>query len=488
MTEEMDAARKDEVIPLRRTIRRGAGPVLAAALTLLMLSSLFPAQAADTDGQEYIVKYRDSAVRLMGEDSPAPIDVVSEEEMKRLDRAGLLAWYEEDGEAFLLDPAPFAELQGSLSPYYDDAQWNLDMIGADAAFRQGFLGQGVRVGVVDSGVNPHPDFGGRLVAGHNYIEDAPDPDDTADNLGHGTRVAGLIAASGEDGHIGPAPGAQIVPLKVTNEKTVKISAICRAIYDAVDEYDCDVLNLSLGVTEQYESLQEAVDYCEQAGVVVVSAAGNDGNQTMYYPAGYDTVIGVGTVDDGGLYTKSNHNESVFLTAPGKNVRTTHRLGGYTSATGTSFSVAHTAGAAAVLLSIDPALTPGAIRDLMAETARDAGEEGYDEYYGYGILNLGGCVGALTEGETVPADGPCTFLPASGPAAAVRNNTGEVIDCTYILAYYDQEGACQSVETRQLSIPADGIVNIPPPVGTLPFGQFLCRTDTAVPLAPARKSP
>ena len=62
-----------------------------------------------------------------------------------------------------------------------------------------------------------------------------------------------------------------------------------------------------------------------------------------------------------------------------------------------------------------------------------------------------------------------------------------MDCTYILVYYDREGACQDIETRQLSLPANGTVNIPPPDGTRRFGQFLCQTDTAVPLAPARKS-
>lgn len=476
-------------MPLRRANMTGVRPILLAALVLLVLSFLLPARAAGTAGKDYIVKYKDSAAALMGDDSPAPFDVVSEAEMRRLDRAGLLAWYEEDGEAFLLDEEPAGELPESLSPFYDDRQWNQDMIGAEAAFRHGYLGQGVRVGVIDSGVNPHPDFGDRLLEGHNYMEDAADPEETADRYGHGTRVAGLVAASGGSGHIGPAPGARLVPLKVTDEKSIRISAICRAIYGGVDDYHCDVLNLSLGVTRQYESLKEAIAYCEQEGVVVVSAVGNNGNRTFQYPAGYDTVIGMGAVDsDGRLYYHSNCNESVFLTAPGEEVRTTYALGGYTTASGTSFAVPQAAGAAAVLMSADRTLTPQAIRDLMRETAIDAGAEGYDECYGCGILNLGGCVEALTGGAEVPAESPCTFLPASGPAGALRNNTDEAAVCTYILAWYDSAGVCRIAETRQLSIPPEGTVSISPPDGTRSFGQFVCRTDTLIPLAPARKAP
>ena len=386
-----------ERYPVRVSIRRW----LTAALALTVLFAAAPARAAgDADGgTDYIVKYKSAAARLMDGGGGAPFDVVSKAEMERLDRAGLLEWYEPDGYAVLLDPEPDARLMGSVSPYYDDVQWNLDMIGADLAYRQNYLGRGVRVGVLDSGVEPHEYLKDSLVPGHNYMEDASDVSDTGDSYGHGTRVAGLVAAAGEDGYIGVALGAEIVPIKITDGKSVKVSVICRAIYGGIDEYHCDVLNLSLGVTKEYESLREAIDYAEERNVVVVSAAGNGGTQTMYYPARYDTVIGVGSVDsNGATYYRSNHNASVFITAPGVDVRSTAAAGGFLNCTGTSFSVPQAAGAAAVLMGIDPDLTPGGIRDLMSSTASDQGEEGYDEYYGYGVLNLAGCVTALTSGS------------------------------------------------------------------------------------------
>ena len=446
-------------------------------LSLAVLIAWFPPLAA-AGKTDYIVKLKSS---------DRPFALVSAGEMRRLDRAGLLEWAEPDGDAVLL---------GSLSPYYADEQWNLDMIGADAAFRQNCLGQGIRVGVLDSGVNPHPDFGDRLLPGHNYTPDAEDPNDTGDTYGHGTRIAGLIAAAGEEGYVGTAPGAEIVPIKVTDGKSVKISAICAAIYGAIDDYGCSVLNLSMGVQTDYESLREAVAYAEAKGVVVVSAAGNNGTNAVYYPAGYDTVIGVGAVDNSGvLYYHSNHNSGVFLTAPGVDVRSTAFMGGYTASTGTSFAVPQVSGAAAVLLGMDGSLTAGEIRSLLAKTASDSGDEGYDVYYGYGILNLAGCVAALGEappeeepaGPTGPAH-PCSFLPESGPAAFARNDSAEALDCLYLLARYDESGTCLGVTIRRLLIPAGETAVLDPPEGNGTFVQFLCAAETLIPLTAERRSP
>ena len=390
-------------------------------------------------------------------------------------------------DAILFDPDPTGELMGTLSPYYEDAQWGLEMIGADAAYRAGFLGQGVRVGVLDSGVNAHPDLSGRLLQGRCFVPEAADAADTGDSYGHGTRVAGLISAASEDAYLGVAPAAEIVPLKVTDGKNVKISALCAAIRAAIDEYGCKVLNLSMGVRTDFAELREAVAYAEEKNVVVVAAVGNDGGAGIYYPAGYDTVIGVGAVDSSGaLYYHSNYNTSVFLTAPGVGVRSTAAPGGYVLSNGTSFAAPMVSGAAAVLLSMNPDLTPKEIRALFAATAGDAGAPGYDEAYGYGVLNLAGCVTAGA--EPAPAAGePCAFLPEYGPATAVRNNTDAEISCTYLLAVYDASGVCSEVRSVGLTLPPGGTVMVPAPEEGAYFGQFLHDGRTLSPLAAARKS-
>ncbi len=455
----------------------GAGKVLARALAaaaaLAILLAAVPNGAVNATGTDYIVKYKASCAWLMEDD--APFEVVGEAEMKRLRGLGLLEWYEPDGEAVLMDDL-----------FDADAQWNLGMIGAQTAFERGCLGRGVRVGVLDSGVNPHPDFEGRLLEGHNYISDAADADDTADTFGHGTRVAGLLAAAAQTGYVGVAPGAELVPLKVTDENSVKISAVCRAIYGAIDDYGCQVLNLSLGVQTAYEALKEAVDYAEAHDVVVVSAVGNGGTGSAYYPAAYDSVIGVGAVDRSGeVYSRSNRNDSVWITAPGVDVRTTAYRGGYTASTGTSFAVPQVSGAAAVLLGADASLCPAELRALLAGTAADRGAEGYDTAYGYGILDLGSALDALGSAKNAER---LRFAPESGPATALQNETDAAVECTYLLAYYGADGVCRSVQTRTLTVPAHGSAAVPAPEGERSFGQFVYETDTMVPLAKERKGP
>ena len=213
---------------------------------------------------------------------------------------------------------------------------------------------------------------------------------------------------------------------------------------------------------------------------MVAAAGNKGNTSVYYPAAYDSVIGVGAVDrDGNWYYHSNHNGSVFLTAPGVEVKTAGQRGGYVIKTGTSFSTPFVTAAAAVVLSIDDSLTPAELRQVLSETASDQGGEGWDEYYGYGILDITGCVTALA-GDP---DAPCAF---SG-AATLRNYTDTDLDCAYVLAEYDEAGRCLNIQIWEYTVPAHGSVKIAPPEEHTIYGQFVYETATLTPLANARKS-
>ena len=360
------------------------------------------AESAIVSDADYIVCYREDSVHDRNaertEDSSVPFDVVDGRELRHLLQEDSLEWFEEDGEAVLLED--------SDDPPAEDISWNLAMICADDASLGSYRGQGVRVGVIDSGVRSHPDLAANLLPGCNYITGTGDPENTTDNYGHGTKVAGLLAASGGDSRIGAAPEASIVPLKCTDGKSVKISTICRAIYGGIDDFGCEVLNLSLGVKTDYQSLREAIAYAAEKDVVVVSAVGNGGTRTEYYPAAYKTVIGVGSVDrTESWYDRSNYNNSVFVMAPGVDVLSTSRFGGYEEGTGCSFAVPQVSAAAAVMRSIDPSLSVEKVMQILSETARDKGSAGYDQYYGYGILNIGACVEALAGGGDDPPDPP-----------------------------------------------------------------------------------
>ena len=280
----------------------------------------------------------------------------------------------------------------------ESTHWSIAMTGADTACARGYRGQNVRIGVIDSGINPHPDLAGNLTDGHNYITDAADPNDTSDAYGHGTRVAGLLATV--------APEATIVPLKITNSGSVNVTQLCRAIYGAVDNYGCDVLNLSLGVPYERESLREAIAYAAEKGVTVVAATGNDGTSERYYPAAYDSVIGVCAVDSAGAVSvHSNHNESVMIAAPGVQVRTTGHRGGYVTESGCSFAVPYVSAAVAILKSADGSLPNKEIMRILSETATDRGITGRDEYYGFGIVNIAACLEAILPSDPVPTPAP-----------------------------------------------------------------------------------
>lgn len=374
---------------------------LALFCVLLLAAAWIWRGAGEAECKEdavYLVRTKENA------ENGVPFEVTDGAGLRTLLDADSILWYEEDGEVDLLD-VPAA---GSDEFYYEEYQWNLPMLGAD--FARGYCGQGVRVGVLDSGVNPHPDLADRLLPGHNYIENAKHPDDTTDEFGHGTKVAGLIAGSGEHGCIGAAPMAEIVPLKCTDGQSVKVSVLCSAIYGAIDDYGCNVLNLSLGVSTDYQALADAAAYAAEKNVVMVAGVGNDGSGKLYYPAQYDSVIGVGAVDrDGAWFSESNHNETVFLTAPGSEVRTTYYRGGYCLANGCSFAVPQVTAACAVLLSMDNTLTPEMIMAALQGSAIDRGSDGYDPYYGWGILNIAGAVESLAGDEEKALSCPWDML-------------------------------------------------------------------------------
>ncbi|MBI4743577.1 MAG: S8 family serine peptidase [Actinobacteria bacterium] len=221
-----------------------------------------------------------------------------------------------------------------------------------------------------------------------------------DDNGHGTHVSGIIGAESDNGQgiAGISYGAKIMPLKAGNSSGILFSEdIIDAIYYAADN-GAKVINMSFGGYYSSTLEQEAIDYARGKGVVIFAAAGNDGNTTMNYPAGYTNVIGVGaTTNQDQRASFSNYNSSVDLTAPGKYIYSTmptysvsmNSLGysqNYDYVSGTSMASPHTAGLAALIISQNPALTPLEIEQAMQNNADDLGVVGRDDYFGYGRIN------------------------------------------------------------------------------------------------------
>ncbi|MBQ7624750.1 MAG: S8 family serine peptidase [Clostridia bacterium] len=474
--------RRSEKIPFRA--------IITFIFALFAFGAVFSSAAGGGESR-YIIKYKESASYLA---RGRHFDVVSEKEMLSLKDKDLLEWYEPDEEIALPDetypPNAVRTLKsGEEEPplsapslYYASDKWDLALINAEPAFRAGALGEGVKVGVIDSGVNKVQFLTDSILPGACYIEGGTEGD-TSDSYGHGTCVAALIAGLSDAGYIGAAPGAKIVPLKVTDGKYLYKSAVCDAIYSGIDDYGCKVLNLSLGITSDSDALREAVSYAAEKGVVMAAAVGNNGSTAVRYPAAYESVIGVGAVDEeGNVYYSSNRNESVFITAPGSNVKTAGKLGGYDYKSGTSFSTPFVSAAAAVMLGLDPELTPEEVATILAETARDAGGAGRDEEYGHGVLDLGACAERLKAEKDPEGDPPCEFISD----VTLVNHTDGDIDCTCFLAGYGEDGSYLGVTSKRFILPARGRVRTDTPKSSY-YGIFLCETESMTPIAKPRKN-
>lgn len=253
----------------------------------------------------------------------------------------------------------------------------------------GAYGSGVKIGVVDSGCAA--DAALPYTEGRNYIDGS---DDCDDNMGHGTSVCGMAAARyGKSGTIGPAHKADIVPLKFIdrddggNTLGGRASHLIKAMLGAVDDYGCDIVNVSAGIWEESQSLEEAVEYILSKGVLIVAAAGNDKGSAYCYPASCDGVVSVASVDSNKEHAYfSDYNDRVTIAAPGSNVTLVSNEGGLRMSSGTSFSSPYVAGIAACILSADPELTPSQVTDILTATAQDLGDPGYDIYYGHGLVD------------------------------------------------------------------------------------------------------
>jgi len=255
-------------------------------------------------------------------------------------------------------------------------------------------GNCIKVAVIDTGISARAIDAEQIVEGYNYIREN---NDTVDEIGHGTAVAGIITSSSHAGLSEMVTGIKLVPLVIqTMDESGKVKKgnpelIARAIRDAIDIYGCRVINLSSGTTLESKPLREAVEYAEEKNAVIISSVGNKNAKnpdTLYYPAAYPTVIGVGSVNKNGRVSSfSQRNSSLTLVALGERIWTVSKNGKALLASGTSYAAAFISGAAAALLHVCPELTAAEVRDILCESATDILETGYDMDSGWGILNL-----------------------------------------------------------------------------------------------------
>lgn len=292
-------------------------------------------------------------------------------------------------------------------------------------------GAGIRVAVIDSGVDAtHPLLRGKVLPGRDLLHG--DPDGRQDCVGHGTAVAGIIAAGSGSDSSGPeaeagsepvirglAPGAWIVPVRVSEQERIGdqiegvqggSAAFARAIAWAASPGGgrAQVINLSLVTSVDDPGVRQAVADAISAGVVVVAATGNDAQQgnPRPFPAAYPGVIGVGAVGaDGVRAAYSQYGDYVDLAAAGDRITVPVPGGGYALGQGTSYAAPFVSATAALMLQRFPGLGPAQVARRLIATADPAPGGARSGGYGYGLLNP---YRALT--ESLGSDRPVAAAP------------------------------------------------------------------------------
>lgn len=264
-------------------------------------------------------------------------------------------------------------------------------------------GQGVKVAVIDSGVDSNPQFGNRVQAGKTFAKSQSGPADS-DCVGHGTMVAGIIGAGPASGtqFEGVAPRASILSFKVSDSENQSIptTVLAQAIGQAIND-GARVINVSIATTGDDSSLRGVINFALQHNIVVVAAAGNDqnGQKGPFFPASYPGVLSVGAVDStGALASFSDRHSDAGVTAPGADVTSTFPGStgdSYGANDGTSFAAPFVSGLAALIIAHDPGLTAEQVVQRIEDTADGSIGTGS----GNGLINP---VQALT--ATTPADG------------------------------------------------------------------------------------
>ncbi|GIJ51825.1 hypothetical protein Val02_87110 [Virgisporangium aliadipatigenens] len=290
-----------------------------------------------------------------------------------------------------------------------DRQWHLGFLDVAAAHRIS-QGEGVTVGVVDSGVDiKHPDLASAVLPGTNFVGG----DGSVDGDGHGTKMAGLIAARGrpgDKGALGIAPRAKILPVDSGIDNWQSADGVDWAV-----EHGARVLCLAFGSESVGTDLPPAIERALAADVVIVAAAGNrPENGNIVHPARHPGVVAAAGIDkDGNHASVSATGPEVVLAAPAVDIVSTSLNNGYSSGTGTSDATAIIAGAAALVRSKFPDLKASEVVRRLTATAVDKGAPGRDDEYGYGVVNL---VGALT------ADVPASAVPTPDAAQPPAGNS------------------------------------------------------------------
>jgi len=272
--------------------------------------------------------------------------------------------------------------------------WGIDRVDAELVWPSGNTADPIKVGIIDTGIsNKHPDLLSNIKGGVNTINPLKSWND--DN-GHGSHVAGIVAAVDNDiGVIGVGPKIDLYAIKVLNaDGSGYLSDVIEGIQWAINN-NMQVINMSLGTTSDVQAFHDAVIAAKNAGIVIVAAAGNSGG-SVNYPAAYPETIAVSATDQNNqIASWSSRGPEIDLAAPGVSIYSTYKGTGYATLSGTSMAAPHVTGVAALVLNTpvgnydansNGKWDPDEVQKKLQDTATDLGNLGFDNLYGYGLVN------------------------------------------------------------------------------------------------------
>ena len=303
-------------------------------------------------------------------------------------------------------------------PYYPATgssvgQWGVERVGLPAAWDVSVGSRDIVIAVLDTGINPDiVDFSGRIVSPYSVLTNSsqwPAWKDVSET-GHGSAVAGIAAAQGNNGAgiAGAAWNVKIMPVKISDNGESDTLLLAEAI-DYAAAQGADVINVSFATPPGSTAgltLKSAVASAVAKGTVIVAAAGNWGATSVGYPAGLPGVIGVGATDTfDALWTQaeeaSNSGSALDIAAPGGRILSYYKASGerFGYYGGTSMASPLVAGVAALILSVDPSLAAEEVYDILAGSADDLGASGWDEQFGWGLLDADEAVSQARDGTS-----------------------------------------------------------------------------------------
>jgi hypothetical protein len=293
------------------------------------------------------------------------------------------------------------------------------------------FGKGIKVAIIDSGIQEHETFSEKNILEYDLVRDANGnlvPIDS--NNGHGTAVASIIAGS-DSRYLGVAPAAEILSYRVLDNDGYSDSyTLAEAIIQAADS-GADIINISLGSKGDSGIVRRAVDYANDAGVLIVAATGNEGANSISFPAAIDGVVAVAANDALGQHVdfanSGNNLQDGGITAPGYAVWAAWPEGEVVSFSGTSASAPFVSGAVAAVMSENQGMSALSAYELLQNHSNEAGAPGNDIVYGTGNLNLGRVLERNVPNITNAGIASYYYDPASAELGGQPNTAQVVIE-------------------------------------------------------------